>query len=322
MRILIADDEAMSRRLLQKTLERAGYEVIAVENGRQAADQLCGKDGPRLALLDWVMPELDGPGVCREVRQRKEQSYVYMVLLTSKEAKEDVVAGLESGADDYLIKPFDAAELKARMRTGLRILDLEDRLVEAREEMRFKASHDALTTLWNRGVILELLGRELSRSHRENATTVLILCDIDYFKGVNDTLGHLVGDEVLRETAKRLLASVRSYDFVGRYGGEEFLVVLNNCDPAFAFARAEEIRNTIAQRPVQTSTGPLPVTMSLGLLLSHEWGLRPVEELLHEADTALYAAKGAGRNCVKVAMPDVACGVADSRVHEPAKQRR
>jgi diguanylate cyclase (GGDEF)-like protein len=245
-----------------------------------------------------------------------------MVLLTSKEAKEDVVAGLESGADDYLIKPFDAAELKARMRTGLRILDLEDRLVEAREEMRFKASHDALTTLWNRGVILELLGRELSRSHRENATTVLILCDIDYFKGVNDTLGHLVGDEVLRETAKRLLASVRSYDFVGRYGGEEFLVVLNNCDPAFAFARAEEIRNTIAQRPVQTSTGPLPVTMSLGLLLSHEWGLRPVEELLHEADTALYAAKGAGRNCVKVAMPDVACGVADSRVHEPAKQRR
>ena len=310
----------MSRRLLQITLERAGYEVIAVENGRQAADRICTIDGPRLVLLDWVMPELDGPGVCREVRKRKDQSYVYMVLLTSKEAKEDVIAGLESGADDYLTKPFDAEELKARLRTGLRILGLENRLVEAREEMRFKASHDALTTLWNRGVILELLARELSRSHRENATTVIILCDIDHFKAVNDSFGHLVGDEVLRETAKRLLASVRLYDFVGRYGGEEFLVVLNNCDPAFAFARAEEIRNTIAQRLVQTSTGPVPVTMSLGLLLSHEWGTRPAEELLHEADAALYAAKRAGRNCVKVASTIAAAGFSDSRVDEPARQ--
>ena len=320
MRILIADDEAMSRRLLQITLERAGYEVIAVENGRQAADRICTIDGPRLVLLDWVMPELDGPGVCREVRKRKDQSYVYMVLLTSKEAKEDVIAGLESGADDYLTKPFDAEELKARLRTGLRILGLENRLVEAREEMRFKASHDALTTLWNRGVILELLTRELSRAHRENATTVIILCDIDHFKAVNDSFGHLIGDEVLRETAKRLLASVRSYDFVGRYGGEEFLVVLNNCDSAFAFARAEEIRNTIAQRPVQTSTGPVPVTMSLGLLLSHEWGTRPAEELLHEVDAALYAAKRAGRNCVKVASTIAAAGFSDSRVDEPARQ--
>jgi two-component system cell cycle response regulator len=319
VRILIADDEAMSRRLLQITLERAGYEVLAVENGRQAADRICTTEGPRLALLDWVMPELDGPGVCREVRKQKDHSYVYMVLLTSKEAKEDVIAGLESGADDYLTKPFDPEELKARLRTGLRILDLENRLVEAREEMRFKASHDALTTLWNRAVILELLGRELSRSHREKATTVIILCDIDHFKAVNDSFGHLVGDEVLRETAKRLLASVRSYDFVGRYGGEEFLVVLNNCDPAFAFARAEEIRNTITQRPVQTSTGPVPVTMSLGLLLSHEWGKLSVEELLHEADSALYAAKRAGRNCVKVANTNGASGITDSQVDEPAR---
>jgi two-component system cell cycle response regulator len=322
MKILIADDEAMSRRLLQKTLERAGYQVSTAENGREAADQLCGLGGPKLALLDWEMPELDGPGVCREVRKKKEHSYIYMVLLTSKEAKEDIVAGLESGADDYLVKPFDTAELKARLRTGLRILDLENRLVEAREEMRFKASHDALTTLWNRGVVMELMGQELSRSHRENGTTVIVLCDIDHFKTVNDSFGHLIGDEVLRETAKRLLASVRSYDFVGRYGGEEFLVVLNNCDPAFAIARAEEIRNTIAQHPVETSSGPVTVTMSLGLLLSHEWGSRSVEELLHEADKALYSAKAAGRNCVQLAKPKVACGVADYRGREPVKQRR
>ena len=250
MRILIADDELMSRKLLQKTLERAGYEVTATEDGRLAADQLCQVGGPRLALLDWVMPELDGPGVCREVRKRKEQSYVYMVLLTSKESKEDVVAGLESGADDYLTKPFDPEELKARLRTGLRILNLEDRLVEAREAMRFQATHDGLTTLWNRGVIMDLLGRELARSRRERISTALLMCDLDHFKNVNDTYGHLAGDDVLKETAKRLLASVRSYDFVGRYGGEEFLVVLNNCNPAYAFARAEEIRKAIAQRQV------------------------------------------------------------------------
>jgi len=138
---------------------------------------------------------------------------------------------------------------------------------------------------------------------------------------VNDTFGHLIGDELLRETSKRLLASVRSYDFVGRYGGEEFLIVLNNCAPAFAVARTEEIRNTIAQRPVQTSTGPVPVTMSLGLLLSHQWGTRSVEELLREADIALYAAKEAGRNCVKLASPTPALGVPDSRIKEPARQR-
>jgi two-component system, cell cycle response regulator len=304
MRILIADDILMSRKLLQKTLERAGYEVTAVENGRLAADQLCLANGPRIALLDWVMPELDGPGVCREVRKRKEQSYVYMILLTSKESKEDVVTGLESGADDYLTKPFVPEELKARLRTGLRILDLEDRLVQAREAMRFQATHDGLTGLWNRSMIVDLLGRELARSRREHVSTSILMCDLDQFKTVNDNYGHLSGDDVLRETSKRLLASVRSYDFVGRYGGEEFLVVLNNCNPAFALARAEEIRKAISQRPVPTSSGPVPVTMSLGLLVSQEWGSRPVEELLREADAALYAAKAAGRNCVRVASPN------------------
>jgi two-component system cell cycle response regulator len=322
MKILIADDESMSRKLLQKTLERAGYEVTAVENGRLAADQLCPANGPRLALLDWVMPELDGPGVCREVRKRKEHSYVYMILLTSKESKEDVVAGLESGADDYLTKPFDPEELKARLRTGLRILDLEDRLVQAREAMRFQATHDGLTGLWNRSMIMDLLGRELSRSRREHVSTSILMCDLDHFKNVNDTFGHLSGDDVLKETAKRLLASVRSYDFVGRYGGEEFLVVLNNCNPAFALARAEEIGKAISQRPVHTTSGLVPLTMSLGLLVTQEWGCQSLEELLREADGALYAAKAAGRNCVKIASPDSSAAEADSQTHRPLEARR
>ena len=322
MKILIADDEALSRRLLEKTLERAGYEVIAVENGRAAVRQLCQSDGPRLALLDWVMPEIDGPGVCREVRRQQEDSYVYMVLLTSKEAKEDIVTGLESGADDYLTKPFNVDELKARLRTGERILHLEGRLVEAREMMRFKATHDALTSIWNRGVIMDLLGRELMRSQRECACTIVLLGDVDHFKSVNDTHGHLVGDEVLQEIARRLLLSIRSYDFVGRYGGEEFLLVLNNCKPQFAEARAEDIRRIVSSRPVQTLAGPLNITMSFGLLLSDVWGVRPVEELLHEVDAALYAAKAAGRNCVRVAKPPVEHDLPMVSMREPVQRSR
>ena len=303
MKILIADDDGVSRRLLERTLAHAGYEVTSVKDGRKAVETLSETDGPRLALLDWMMPEIDGPGVCREIRKSRDHNYVYMILLTSRESKEDVVAGLQSGADDYLIKPFVAEELKARLRTGQRILHLEDRLVEAREQMRFKATHDDLTSLWNRGVILDLLGRELTRSQRENVCTVIILGDIDHFKRVNDTYGHLVGDQVLREVARRLLLSVRSYDFVGRYGGEEFLTVLNNCRADCAQARAEEIRESICARPVNTDAGPVSVSMSLGVLLSCEWGQRPAEELISEADEALYAAKAEGRNRVKVAKP-------------------
>jgi two-component system, cell cycle response regulator len=305
LKILIADDEALSRRLLERTLERAGYEVIAVENGKLALDQLCKPDAPRLALLDWVMPELDGPGVCRAVRVRSEQTYVYMVLLTSKGSKEETVLGLESGADDYLTKPFNAEELRARLRVGERILLLEDRLVEARENMRFRATHDQLTSLLNRGAVMDLLTRELHRSRREQKSTAILLADVDHFKRINDTLGHQVGDQALVEIANRLLGAVRSYDFVGRYGGEEFLVALNSCDPAFAPTRAEAIRQTISNRPIQTAKGPLNLTMSVGLLLSSEWGMRPPEDLLHEVDNALYEAKSAGRNCLRIARPTV-----------------
>src|SRR6202140_2975279 len=311
MKILIADDDRMSRRLLEKTLEREGYEVIAVDNGRLALQQLSLPDAPRLALLDWMMPEMDGPSVCQAIRQRHNQRYVHIVLLTSRGSKQDVVAGLEAGADDYLTKPWDPAELNARLRVGQRILQLEDRLVEARETMRFKATHDPLTSLFNRGVIVDLLARELARSRREKGCTVVMLGDLDHFKQVNDSHGHVVGDEVLREVARRLLSSARSYDFVGRYGGEEFLIVLNNCDAAQAVARAEEVRSGIASRPIQTSRGPLSATMSLGVLASQEWDLDLVEEILSETDQALYRTKADGRNCVRLATRSTVYKVAD-----------
>jgi diguanylate cyclase (GGDEF)-like protein len=301
MKILIADDEAVSLRMLQKTLERAGYEVTAVSDGRKAVEELCRTDGPRLALLDWVMPQLDGAAVCRTVRRKRSQRHVYLVLLTSKDSKEDIVEGLESGADDYLTKPFDPGELKARLHTGMRILELEDNLLEAREDMRYKATHDSLTSLLNRGTILELLAGELNRKQRDKHPISIVLGDLDHFKLVNDTYGHIVGDEVLREVARRMLGSVRSYDFVGRYGGEEFLVVLNNCCAVeTAVDRAEEIRKAIGDSPVHTTQGSVPITMSLGVSISRPSDTLPLEEILCEVDGALYAAKSAGRNCCRL----------------------
>jgi diguanylate cyclase (GGDEF)-like protein len=320
LKILIAEDEVLSRRMLAKTLERAGYEVICAENGKQALEQLCKLDGPRLALLDWIMPELDGPSVCRAVRKRTEKTYVYMVLLTSKGSKQETVLGLESGADDYLTKPFDAEELRARLRVGERILLLEDRLVEARENMRFRATHDPLTSLLNRGAIMDLLGRELHRSARERKSTAILLGDIDHFKRVNDTWGHVIGDEVLAEVANRLLGAVRSYDFVGRYGGEEFLVVLNSCDPDYAPSRAEQVRKSVSIPPIQTAKGPIDLSMSFGVLQSADWGPRSVEELLHEADVALYEAKAAGRDCLRISKPSARVKTSTPALPQPVRR--
>jgi two-component system cell cycle response regulator len=304
MKILIADDELISRRKLQALLAMWGHEVVSAEDGNAAFELLKAPDAPRIGLLDWEMPGQNGVDVCRAIRRDRPEPYTYMLLLTAKDAKENIVEGLESGADDYLIKPWDPDELKARLRTGQRILQLEDRLVEARETMRFKATHDHLTFLLNRGAIVDLLERELVRTLREKGCTIIILGDLDHFKSINDTYGHLVGDEVLREVARRLLGSVRSYDFVGRYGGEEFLLVLNNCDTSQAIMRAEEVRMAVARLPIQTARGPLAVTMSMGVLSSRDWNQHTPAEILCEVDAALYRAKASGRNRSEFARPN------------------
>jgi diguanylate cyclase (GGDEF)-like protein len=301
MKILIAEDDMLSRMMLGKILERAGYEVIAVNDGVRALSALDTDDSPRLALLDWMMPEKDGVEVCRAIRCCRERAYTYLILLSSKEAKRDIVQGLEAGADDYLTKPYDEEELRARLRAGERILELEDRLVEARESMRFQATHDPLTALWNRGVIAELLSHEIERSRREKSCTVIMLCDVDHFKQVNDRYGHGTGDDVLKELAQRLQHSVRSYDMVGRFGGEEFLVILNKCDPCSALTRAENLRAAISKKPFQTRSGPLDITISVGVALSTHFKNKTLDEILAATDAAMYAAKSAGRNCVRTA---------------------
>jgi len=306
LKILIADDDSLSRRMLKSTLERAGYDVISVEDGTAATEALCEPNGPRLALLDWMMPGVDGPGVVRMVRVRRGQQYVHMILLTSRQSKEDIVAGLDAGADDYLTKPFNPQELKARLRTGERILHLEYTLVEAREEMRYRATHDLLTGLWDRGVIMELLQRELQRGRRDlqSGSVTLLLGDIDHFKHVNDTFGHAAGDAALRAVAKLLTESVRNYDAVSRYGGEEFLLVLPGCDAKVGADRADRIRQTIESNPVEAGDARIPLTMSLGMANSAEWPALDGEALIRKADEALYRAKSEGRNRAVVARPE------------------
>jgi diguanylate cyclase (GGDEF)-like protein len=299
LKILVADDETVSRMMMKKILQTSGYEVVEAADGREAAGLLSEPGGPRMALIDWIMPAMDGPQVCRQIRTQSDHSYIYLILLTSKQSKEDIVAGLESGADDYLTKPCNPEELKARLRTGQRILDLEDKLVEAREAMRYKATHDSLTSLWNHGAILALLKRELSRMQRENSRISLLLCDIDHFKQINDTYGHIVGDKVLEELATRLQAAIRPYDAVGRYGGEEFLLILTGCDKPDLQVRAEQIRQAICSKPFTTGEIEISISISIGALPHCALeGTKKVEEILSTVDAALYRAKAAGRNCV------------------------
>jgi two-component system cell cycle response regulator len=302
VKILVADDDAVSRMIMERMLRQIGYEVTAAENGRDAIEKLLDNDGPRLALLDWMMPELDGPQVCHQLRTMHGHRYIYLILLTSKDSREDLVAGLDAGADDYLIKPCNPAELKARLRTGQRILRLEDTLVAAREDMRFRATHDALTSLWNRGRILEFLHSALQSSE----STAILLCDIDHFKRINDVHGHLAGDAVLREVAARLRGAVRVDDAIGRYGGEEFLIVLNGCDARRLPERAEQIRRAVSDGG-SIMDGVTSISVSIGAIaLGGDNVAMPVEAILNLTDTALYHAKGAGRNRVVIADPLIA----------------
>ncbi len=296
MKILIADDESVSRRMVQGMLEKWGYEVIAVQDGNDAWGQLKLEDAPRLAVLDWMMPGQNGVEVCRALRKQRPEPYTYILLLTAKDAKDSVVEGLESGADDYLTKPFNPQELKARIRVGLRLLELEDNLVQARETMRFKAMHDALTGVWNRGAILETMEREVWRSKREGISLGVLILDLDHFKSVNDNYGHLTGDAVLREVTKRMQTDVRPYDAIGRYGGEEFLVLLPGCNRDVTRVTAERIRKIVSISPVETATGSLKITTSIGAVATCGWPQNSPSQILQMADSALYRAKQEGRD--------------------------
>ena len=295
-RILIAEDDSVSRHFLTNFLVKWEYDVTVTTDGTQALRVLESDDAPRLAVLDWMMPGLDGIQICKKVRERSEQPYIYILLLTARSQKKDLLQGLEFGADDYLTKPFDAQELRARLHVGERILNLED-------ELRFRATHDTLTGIPSRGVALEAISREHARQVREKSSFGVILADLDHFKHINDTYGHLCGDAVLKEAARRMTGCARVYDTVGRYGGEEFLTVVVSADESISLALAERMRIAIESQPFATDFGELRITASFGAAASGSAGLTNPKSLLQLADEALYRAKLKGRNRSEGAIP-------------------
>jgi len=298
VKILIAEDDRVSRHLLETFLVKWGYEVLTADDGAEAWRHLQGDDAPRLAILDWMMPARNGVEICRELRKRCAEPYTYILLVTGKGRKQDILEGLEAGADDYLTKPFDPHELRARLRAGRRILELQEQLISAREQLRAEATHDPLTGLWNRSAILEILQRELARFDRQKVPFAIIMADLDRFKSINDTYGHLAGDVVLREAARRMGSSIRAYDSIGRYGGEEFLVVAPGCDTT-VLSLAERLRTCVSREPIEIPEGTLIVTLSLGV--AENCQAKQADQFVRAADAALYRAKRAGRNRVELA---------------------
>lgn len=299
MKILIAEDDSTTRQLLKAILVKWGYDVIGTKNGDEAWRELQSENAPRLAILDWKMPGMDGTDVCRKVRQEINEPYTYIILLTAQHRDEDLVTGMEAGADDYIAKPFRTSELRVRLRAGRRIIELQNELIAAREILKKQATYDSLTGLLNRGEILRILKNELAKADREGNSVALIMADIDSFKKINDTYGHVAGDVVLRLTSEKMLSMMRSYDFVGRYGGEEFLIILPGCNQQAAVALADRLRQAIGGTGMNTPEGIIPVTISLGVTLSDMERL-DMESLIRTADAALYQAKKKGRNRVEV----------------------
>jgi diguanylate cyclase (GGDEF)-like protein len=301
-RVIVADDDEKDRLVLQYVLGKWGFEVSTASDGLEAWELLQSEDVPTIAILDRMMPRLDGMELCRKIRSVPRRHYTYVMFVTGMSEKRHMIAGLRAGADDYLAKPFDADELQGRLLVAERILTTQEQLVAAHEHAKFQAIQivqDCLTQLLNRAGIMEALNHELSRSHRSREPFAVIIADVDHFKSINDTYGHPAGDDVLCEVATRIKTSMRAYDSVGRLGGEEFLGVVPGCNESTAFQVAEKIRHAVGGIPVKIMGEEKTVTISLGV--NATTGETSAQSILNAADAALYEAKASGRNCTRLA---------------------
>lgn len=298
MRILIAEDDLTSRNVLSSILKKAGHEVLETANGAEAWEELQRPNAPRLLILDWMMPEVDGPELIRMVRSVESDHSHYMVLLTTKGDKEDIIRGLQSGANDYVGKPFHSGELLARVEVGRRMIEMQDALIESRELLARVAAYDDLTNMLNRRAALEHLRGELARAKRQRSCLAVGICDVDHFKKVNDKYGHGTGDDVLLGFSRILHENIREYDCVGRIGGEEFLLIVPVETKSVDIAAFERLRKFISESRIETRSGELTVTASFGVAFTD--GQDSVDDILEIADGALYRAKAGGRNCVCV----------------------
>ncbi len=303
MRVLVADDDYTSRTVLAAMLAREGHQVETVVDGAEAWKVLQQPDAPELIILDWVMPEMNGPDVARLVRSLKSEKPPYILMLTARDQKADIVAGLEAGANDYVTKPFDGGELCARLGVGRRMIEMQTALLRSQQALAHQASHDSLTGLLNRQAILDKLQSEVARASRKAEEWGVGVCDLDHFKGVNDSHGHQTGDDVLRGFAQILIDNLRPYDSAGRIGGEEFLVVapaVANMDSVSLFHR---LRVEVATSKIPTRTGLHSITVSIGVASAMPGAT--ADDMLAAADAALYRAKAEGRN--RVAYDDSLC---------------
>ncbi len=302
--ILIVDDDAVSRAVIEKHLMKAEFEVASAANGSEALKLFDNNFYP-IVLTDWMMPGIDGPHLCRLIREKKTDGYVFIILITARDSKTDIVSGLESGADDYLTKPIHPAELVARINTGIRILKLEQSLKNANEEIRLLSISDPLTGCFNRSYLNEHFPYELRQAERYSHPLSVVLADIDHFKAVNDTYGHQAGDEVLKVFADCIIRQIRKkVDWVVRYGGEEFLIVLPETGCEGAHSMAERLRMTVAERKINLNGAQISITASFGgasakFSMNRVQGV-DMDKLISQADEQLYRSKEEGRNRVNL----------------------
>jgi len=308
LKLLLVEDEPTQLLLLQRLLRRAGYTVETADDGETALAKI-SSGGFQMLVTDWDMPGMDGVTLCRRVRAARLKGYLYVLLLTGHGSTESLVEGLEAGADDYIRKPPNEAELLARLTAGRRIVRLEQSLREANAKIQLLSITDPLVGTYNRRYLNEQLVHEVERARRYGRPLAAVMADLDFFKLVNDRHGHQVGDEVLRGFVDLAKSSIRqASDWMARYGGEEFVVVLLETDLAGAAVTAEKIRCACAATPIRTAAGDVNVTASFGVA-ELDLNAAPAggsisaaaEALLREADAALYRSKYDGRNRVTIA---------------------
>ncbi len=300
MHILIAEDDPTSRHLLKIMLEKEGHTVVPATNGAEALQLMSVPNAPRLAILDWIMPEMDGLAVTRAVRELNREPPPYLIILTSRGEKADIVTGLAAGADDYLVKPFDRGELLARTEVGQRLIKAQEELIASREALAYQATHDVLTGILNRRAILDRLHDELERLDRMGQSLAVGLCDLDHFKRINDHYGHATGDTVLRVVTQCLTQHLREYDVIGRLGGEEFLILAPIQEDHDSRTVFERLRRIVAEQVIDQIEPPIQLTLSIGVACTQGQKIS-LDRLLSLADEALYIAKNSGRNQIRLA---------------------
>jgi two-component system cell cycle response regulator len=297
--ILLAEDNQATREFIAQLLSDNGMKVEVVENGQQAVS--LARDGKfDLILLDILMPGLDGLDACRLIKSITQDEFIPIIILTAKTDIESRVVGLRIGADDYICKPFDKRELLARVNNLVRIKRMHDHVKESKASLEALSIKDELTGLYNYRYLQTRVTEEFKRAERYREPLACIMVDIDFFKEVNDLLGHEAGDEVLRQLSERLNHAVREIDVVARYGGEEFLLILPSTNFTGALAVADRVWRAVGSEPFVVNEYPKKITISLGVAVFPSRDIKTKDDLIRASDRALYQSKQEGRDGICV----------------------